>query len=78
VYKAFGHRLEILPLADPATLAIGDKLTVQVLWDGALMVAVSVTNGVPTDWDIGSPMTDVDGKTTITIANTGLERCRSL
>lgn len=68
----FGLKLEIVPLADPVPLMIGDKLPVQVLLDGKPLAGVSVTSDMLTDWDIGSPVTDSEGKTTITIANTGL------
>jgi hypothetical protein len=70
--KPLGHRLEILPLSDPGKLTMGDKLEVQVLMDGKPMKGVAVTNDVLTDWDIHSGLTDAEGKTVITIANTGL------
>ena len=72
VQNPVGHRLEIVPLADPTALAAGGKLPVRVLWDGAPLQGVSVTNDVLSDWDIGTPLTDADDKTTITVANTGL------
>lgn len=70
--KPVGHRLEIVPLSDPGALTMGDKLEVQVLMDGKPMPGVVVTNDVLTDWDIHSGLTDADGKTLITVANTGL------
>jgi nickel transport protein len=70
--KPVGHKLEIVPLADPGTLTMGDKLEVQVLMDRKPMPGVVVTNDVLTDWDINSGLTDADGKTMITVANTGL------
>lgn len=70
--KPVGHKLEILPLTDPGKLSIGDKLEVQVLMDGKPMEGVVVTNDVLTDWDINSGLTDAEGKTVITVANSGL------
>jgi nickel transport protein len=70
--KPIGHKLEILPLADPGKMTMGDKLEVQVLMDGKPMPGVVVTNDVLTDWDINSGMTDAEGKTVITVSNTGL------
>jgi hypothetical protein len=67
-----GHRLEIVPLADPGKLGMGEKLEVQVLLDGKPMPGVAVTNDVLTDWDIHSGLTDAEGKTAITVANNGL------
>jgi len=70
--KPVGHKLEIVPLADPTKLAMGDKLEVQVLLDGNPVKGVAVTNDVLTDWDISSTVTDDEGKALVTIANNGL------
>jgi nickel transport protein len=70
--KATGAKLEIVPMADPTKLAMGAKLQVQVLLDGKPMEGVSVTHDVLTDWDLSSAPTDAEGKTTLVVANTGL------
>lgn len=72
VQKATGAKLEILPLADPTETAMGDKLEVQVLLDGAPLEGVVVTNDVLTDWDLSSDLTDAEGKTHLIVANNGL------
>lgn len=70
--KPTGAMVEIVPLADPTKLSMGDKLQVQVLVDGKPAEGVSVTHDVLTDWDLGSGLTDAEGKTTIVVANNGL------
>jgi nickel transport protein len=72
VQKPVGHSLEIVPLSDPTKLAMGDKLEVQVLLDGKPVSGVVVTNDILTDWDIGSTLTDSEGKAYVTVANNGL------
>jgi nickel transport protein len=67
-----GHRFEIVPLADPGKMAMGDKLPVQVLLDGQSLEGVALTNDILTDWDISSAVTDAEGKTQIIVANNGL------
>lgn len=67
-----GHLLEIVPLADPVSLSIGGKLPVKVLFDGKPLEGATVTNDVLTDWDISAAATDAEGKTTIVVANSGL------
>ena len=69
---AIGHPLEIVPLTDPTVLAMGDKLQVQVLKDGKPLNGVVVSLDVMTDWDLSSPVTDDEGKTTITVQNNGM------
>ncbi|MCX7671778.1 MAG: DUF4198 domain-containing protein [Anaerolineae bacterium] len=70
--KATGAKLEIVPLADPTRLSLGDKLQVQVLKDGKPLEGVSVTHDVLTDWDLSSAPTDAEGKTVLVVANSGL------
>ena len=70
--KPLGLPLEIVPLADPTVLSMGEKLRVQVLLNGKPVEGVSVTNDVLTDWDINSSLTDAEGKATVTVANNGL------
>jgi nickel transport protein len=70
--KPVGHLLEIVPLADPTKLSMGDKLEVLVLLEGKPVEGVAVTNDVLTDWDISSTLTDAEGKATVTVANNGL------
>jgi nickel transport protein len=67
-----GNPLEIIPLADPTVLTMGDKLEVQVLQDGQPLEGVVVTLDVLTDWDLSSPATDAEGKTLVTVQNNGL------
>lgn len=72
VQKPIGYMLEMVPLADPTKLSMGDKLQVQVLLEGEPVVGVVVTNDVLTDWDISSGLTDAEGRATVTVANNGL------
>lgn len=72
VQKPTGATLEIVPLSDPTEMAMGDKLEVQVLMNGAPVEGVTVTNDVLTDWDVSSPATDAEGKTVVIVANNGL------
>lgn len=43
--QVVGHRLEIVPQRNPRALRIGDRLSVQVLFDGAPVVGLRVSGG---------------------------------
>jgi hypothetical protein len=43
--KPVGHRLEIIPVANPNEITPGERLMVQVLYEGEPLVGVSVTGG---------------------------------
>ena len=71
--RAISQVLELIPLNDPTTLAVGDCLTVQVLFKGSPLPGVCVTViprgkilprfGVETPYDV---VTDGDGRATFT------------
>lgn len=70
---AVGLPVEIVPLTDPTKLDKGDTFQVQVLQDGKPLKGVSVTHDVFSNgWDLNSSPTDDEGKTTLTVMNTGL------
>lgn len=71
--KALSQVLEIIPLNDPTDLAVGEKLTVQVLFKGFPLADACVSviprgkelpeMGMPNPYDL---MTDMDGKISYT------------
>lgn len=72
--KAHGLKLEIVPLLDPLTLKVGDKLPVRVLLDGKPLAGVSVvpdyiSNYFYTDQKSLVALTDRYGKAMVPIRN---------
>lgn len=67
--KPVGFDLEIVPLADPATLKPGDKLTVQVLLKGQPLAEASLVSDlfIHHDKKPEKVKTDKDGKATVTV-----------
>lgn len=70
--KPKGLPLEIVPLADPMRLGMGDKLTVQVLNEGTPVAGATVVADYVNDGDNDSLTTDSDGKVEVTLRNDGL------
>jgi nickel transport protein len=67
--KPLGLALEIVPLADPATLKAGDRLTVQVLLQGRPLADASLVEDLYLHHDMKPKKlkTDAEGKVTITV-----------
>jgi uncharacterized GH25 family protein len=71
--RILGQVFEVVPLNDPTNLAVGDTLTVQVLYKGAPLADACLSFiprgkslppfGVPNPYDL---MTDMDGKASFT------------
>lgn len=67
-----GQVLEIVPLADPYGLKMGDMLPVQVMFDGAPLPNAEVVIDYVNDTDAAPLATDADGKAMIPVRNQGL------
>jgi nickel transport protein len=67
-----GHALEILPLADPLALKVGDELKVRVLLKGKPLADAEIIGEYTTDPDVKSAKTDANGEATIKVRNFGL------
>jgi uncharacterized GH25 family protein len=70
--KPLGLGLEIVPLADPRSLAAGDDLPVQLLREGAPVEGVELDVEYLTGGDLKTARTDAEGQTIVTIRNVGL------
>jgi len=70
--KPQGLEMEIVPLSDPSALKAGDKLDIQLLFNGKPLADVVVISEYTTDSDNKSIKTGPDGKATIAIRNQGL------
>jgi len=68
-----GHKLEIVPLADPLAVRVGDTLEVQVFFEGAPLAHANVCWDHPGNGEdfSGQTWTDVQGKTLVPIAKSG-------
>jgi nickel transport protein len=69
---AVGHDLEIVPLADPLALKVGDDLKVKVLLKGKPLADAEIIGEFTTDPDVKSAKTDANGEATIKVRNFGL------
>ncbi|MDJ1158938.1 DUF4198 domain-containing protein [Chelatococcus sp. SYSU_G07232] len=67
-----GLPLEIVPLADPLTLRMGDDLPVRVLMDGKPLAGANVLADYVNEGHGTSFRTDKDGKAVIVLRNDGL------
>ncbi|MDF1751380.1 MAG: DUF4198 domain-containing protein [Verrucomicrobiales bacterium] len=79
--RSVGQRLEIVPQNDPAKLAKGEELVVQVLFDGKPLAGVEV-NSAALDESMSHdeenlPKTDGAGKVRIDVAKTGMNLIRA-
>jgi nickel transport protein len=70
--QAIGHALEIVPLADPLALKVGDDLKVRVLLNGKPLADAEIIGEYTTDPDTKSAKTDASGEATIKVRNFGL------
>ncbi|KFG70131.1 DUF4198 domain-containing protein [Microvirga sp. BSC39] len=70
--KPTGQAIEIVPLADPMTLKMGDDLPVQVFADGKPLAGVPLYTDYVNDGHAQSSKTDQDGKVTLFVRNDGL------
>ncbi len=70
--EAMGLPLEIVPLVDPMTLAMGDALPVRVLHDGAPLAGATVIAEYTTASDERDLTTDDAGEAVVTVRNQGL------
>jgi nickel transport protein len=70
--KPTGQGLEIVALADPMTLKMGDDLPVQVFADGKPLAGVPLYVDYVNDGHAQSNKTDQDGKVTLFVRNDGL------
>jgi nickel transport protein len=67
-----GHKLEIVPLANPVKLKPGDSLSMQVLFNGKPLVGAVVKADYVNDANMKSGKTDAEGKITLPVRNDGL------
>lgn len=67
-----GNALEIVPMADPAALNVGDTFEVQVLLDGKPLADATVTADFTGAPDAFTSKTNAEGKADVTIRNGGL------
>lgn len=72
VPKPTGQAVEIVALADPMTLKMGDDLPVQVFADGKPLAGVQLYVDYVNDGHAKSEKTDADGKVTLFVRNDGL------
>lgn len=73
--RVLGHRLELVPHADPFSLERGDRLPVEVLFDGRPLAGVEVEIGDDTAVARGEkPKTDEKGIVLVPIQNAGWYR----
>ncbi|MBD2748432.1 DUF4198 domain-containing protein [Microvirga sp. BT688] len=70
--KPTGQGLEIVALADPMTLKMGDDLPVQVFADGEPLAGVPLYVDYVNDGHAQSNKTDAEGKVTLFVRNDGL------
>lgn len=72
--KAVGQLFEVVPLKDPMTLKVGDKLPVKVVMDGKPVEGVIVANGGGHESEKKNPLkTDKDGVAQVAIEKKGLQ-----
>lgn len=72
---AAGHRLEIIPQANPSTVQAGEKLPVKVLFEGNPIVGLRVSSGcenLNNGKYAAHTRTDEDGLATVEISGKGL------
>ncbi len=69
---AMGLPLEIVPLVDPMTLAMGDELPIRVLYDGAPLAGATVIGEYTTASDERDVTTDAAGEAVVDVRNQGL------
>ncbi len=69
---AMGLPLEIVPLVDPMTLAMGEELPVRVLYDGAPLAGATIIAEYTTASDERDVTTDNAGEAAVTVRNQGL------
>lgn len=67
-----GLALQVLPLENPLTKKAGDKLTIQVLFNGKPLADTQITGDYINMSHESETKTDKDGKATVTIRNQGL------
>jgi nickel transport protein len=67
-----GMTLEIVPLADPLEMQMGDSLPVQVLLNGQPAAAIEITGDYVNDSDGAPIITGPDGRADIPLRNQGL------
>ena len=75
--RVIGYRLELVPMVDPFTLKIGDKLPVKALYDGKPMVGVGLEIGdgktKMKEEDIPRYKTNAEGIAELPITHGGFE-----
>lgn len=81
--KPLGHRLEIVPEADPFTLKMGQTLPVRLLFDGeplagARLVMGSTSKATATQSKMAGVRTDADGRARIRIRSNGAHYIHTL
>jgi nickel transport protein len=70
--KPVGHKLEIVPLANPVKLKVGDMLPMQVLFEGKPLAGAILKADYVNDANMKSGKTDAEGKVTLPVRNDGL------
>jgi nickel transport protein len=67
-----GQTLEIVPLADPFALKMGDALEVQVLFNGAPFAGAELVADYVNDTDAAPVVADAEGKAIVPLRHQGL------
>jgi nickel transport protein len=71
-FAPLGHRLEIVPLADPLDMAAGDALELRVLFDGEPVEGASVVADYVGDAEAEPVLTDAEGVARVVLRQNGL------
>jgi nickel transport protein len=76
--KPLGQRFEVVPLKDPMTLKVGDKLSIKVVFDGKPVTGVVIAPGGGHASESKNPIkTDQEGKASVTIEKAGLQMVKA-
>lgn len=76
--KPVGQRFEVIPLKDPATVHVGDKLTIKVVFDDkAVEGAVITTGGAHASDQKNALKTNKEGTASVTIEKAGFQMIKA-